>query len=95
MYQYDASSGPSYQISEEVKERVEFKEHNLLKDTYPTDYIPLDQIRNDLLIKQPPLIHITIEFRHIDRQVIHEFFEHVLDIDAVISSESAEEDTEA
>lgn len=30
--------GPSYQISEEVKSRVEFKEHNLLKDTYPTDY---------------------------------------------------------
>ena len=30
--------GPSYQISEEVKSRVEFKEHNLLKDTYPSDY---------------------------------------------------------
>ena len=29
--------GPSYQISEEVKSRVDFKEHNLLKDTYPTD----------------------------------------------------------
>lgn len=30
--------GPSYQISAEVKARVEFKEHNLLKDTYPTGY---------------------------------------------------------
>ena len=30
--------GPSYQISDEVKSRVEFKEHNLLKDTYPSDY---------------------------------------------------------
>ena len=30
--------GPSYQISEEVKSRVEFKEHNLLKDTFVTDY---------------------------------------------------------
>lgn len=30
--------GPSFQISEEVKKRVEFKEHNLLKDTYPTGY---------------------------------------------------------
>lgn len=30
--------GPSYQISDEVKRRVEFKEHNLLKDTYQTDY---------------------------------------------------------
>ncbi|MGN1147687.1 MAG: CheR family methyltransferase [Lachnospiraceae bacterium] len=29
--------GPSYQISEEIKQRVEFKEHNLLKDTYPSD----------------------------------------------------------
>lgn len=29
--------GPSYQISEEIKSRVEFKQHNLLKDAYPTD----------------------------------------------------------
>ncbi len=27
--------GPSYQISEEIKKQVEFKEHNLLKDVYP------------------------------------------------------------
>lgn len=30
--------GQSYQISDEVKARVEFKEHNLLKDQYPTGY---------------------------------------------------------
>lgn len=30
--------GPSYQISEEIKSRVEFREHNLLRDTYPSDY---------------------------------------------------------
>jgi chemotaxis protein methyltransferase CheR len=30
--------GPSFKISDEVKARVEFKQHNLLKDTYPTDY---------------------------------------------------------
>lgn len=30
--------GPSYQISDEIKARVEFKEHNLLKDQYPTGY---------------------------------------------------------
>ncbi|MCR5835092.1 MAG: protein-glutamate O-methyltransferase CheR, partial [Lachnospiraceae bacterium] len=29
--------GPSYKISDEIKSRVEFKEHNLLKDPYPTD----------------------------------------------------------
>ena len=35
---YFTKVGPSYKIADEVKERVEFKEHNLLKDTYPTDY---------------------------------------------------------
>lgn len=35
---YFTKVGPSYQISDEVKSRVEFKEHNLLKDTYPSDY---------------------------------------------------------
>lgn len=34
---YFTKIGPSYQISNEIKARVEFKEHNLLKDTYPTD----------------------------------------------------------
>lgn len=33
---YFTKVGPSYQISEEIKSRVEFKQHNLLKDTYPT-----------------------------------------------------------
>lgn len=33
---YFTKVGPSYQISEEIKRRVEFKEHNLLKDAYPT-----------------------------------------------------------
>lgn len=35
---YFTKVGPSYQISEEIKSRVEFKEHNLLQDTYPTNY---------------------------------------------------------
>ena len=34
---YFTQVGPSYKISDEIKARVEFKEHNLLKDTYPTD----------------------------------------------------------
>ncbi len=33
---YFTQVGPSYQISNEIKSRVEFKQHNLLKDTYPT-----------------------------------------------------------
>ncbi len=31
---YFTKIGPSYQISEDIKKRVEFKEHNLLKDPY-------------------------------------------------------------
>lgn len=35
---YFTKVGPSYKISNEIMERVEFKEHNLLKDSYPTNY---------------------------------------------------------
>ncbi len=34
---YFTQVGPSYKIADEVKSRVEFKEHNLLKDNYPAD----------------------------------------------------------
>lgn len=34
---YFTKIGPSYQIAQEIKDRVEFKQHNLLKDAYPTD----------------------------------------------------------
>jgi len=34
---YFTQVGPSYKISEEIKSRVTFKEHNLLKDAYPTE----------------------------------------------------------
>ena len=34
---YFTQVGTSYKISDEIKSRVEFKEHNLLKDTYYTD----------------------------------------------------------
>ncbi len=33
---YFKEIGGSYQISDEIKKRVEFKEHNLLRDAYPT-----------------------------------------------------------
>ena len=45
--------GPSYQISDEVKARVDFHEHNLLKDTYPTDY--------HLIVCRNVLIYFTEE----------------------------------
>ena len=34
---YFTQVGPSYKISDEIKARVEFRAHNLLKDTYPSD----------------------------------------------------------
>lgn len=45
--------GPSYKISDEVKARVEFKEHNLLKDSYPKDY--------HLIVCRNVLIYFTEE----------------------------------
>jgi chemotaxis protein methyltransferase CheR len=33
---YFTKIGSSYQISDEIKQRVEFREHNLLRDPYPT-----------------------------------------------------------
>ena len=35
---YFTKVGNSYQISNDIKSRVEFKEHNLLKDPYPQNY---------------------------------------------------------
>lgn len=34
---YFEKVGSSYRIKDEIKSRVEFKQHNLLKDVYPTD----------------------------------------------------------
>lgn len=49
--------GPSYQISDEVKSRVEFREHNLLKDTYPTDF--------HLIVCRNVLIYFTEEAKDV------------------------------
>lgn len=50
---YFTQVGPSFKISDEIKARVEFKEHNLLKDTYPTDY--------HLIVCRNVLIYFTEE----------------------------------
>ena len=34
---YFKQVGSSYQISDQIKKCVEFREHDLLKDTYPSD----------------------------------------------------------
>ncbi len=50
---YFTQVGPSYKIADEIKARVEFKEHNLLKDSYPTDY--------HLIVCRNVLIYFTEE----------------------------------
>lgn len=50
---YFTKIGPSYKISDEIKQRVEFKEHNLLKDTYPVDY--------NMIVCRNVLIYFTEE----------------------------------
>ena len=53
---YFTKVGNSYQISDEIKSRVEFKEHNLLKDMYPTNY--------DMIVCRNVLIYFTEEAKH-------------------------------
>lgn len=50
---YFTQVGPSYKISDEIKGRVEFREHNLLKDTYPSDC--------NLIVCRNVLIYFTEE----------------------------------
>lgn len=50
---YFTQVGPSYKISDEIKARVEFREHNLLKDTYPNDC--------NLIVCRNVLIYFTEE----------------------------------
>lgn len=50
---YFTKVGPSYQISDEIKSRVTFKEANLLKNDYPKDY--------DFIVCRNVLIYFTEE----------------------------------
>jgi chemotaxis protein methyltransferase CheR len=50
---YFTKVGPSYKISDEIKSRVQFKQHNLLKDVYPD--------RCDLIVCRNVLIYFTDE----------------------------------
>lgn len=60
---YFTKVGPSYKISDEIKSRVEFKEHNLLKDKYVTDY--------HLIVCRNVLIYFTEEAKD---EVFRKFF---------------------
>ncbi len=50
---YFTAVGPSFQISDEIKKRVDFHEHNLLKDTYQKNY--------DFIVCRNVLIYFTDE----------------------------------
>jgi chemotaxis protein methyltransferase CheR len=53
---YFTQVGPSFKISDEIKSRVEFKQHNLLKDPYPTSY--------HLIVCRNVLIYFTEEAKN-------------------------------
>lgn len=63
---YFTQIGPSFQISNEIKSRVEFKEHNLLKDAYPSDC--------NLIVCRNVLIYFTEEAK----EEIYRKFERAL-----------------
>lgn len=56
--------GGSYKISNEIKSRVEFKQHNLIKDTYPKDL--------DMIVCRNVLIYFTEEAKD---EVFRKYFE--------------------
>ena len=60
---YFTKVGPSYQVADEIKKRVEFKEANLLRDKYPTD--------NHLIVCRNVLIYFTEEAKE---EVFRKFF---------------------
>ena len=63
---YFKKIGTSYQISDEIKSHVEFKEHNLLRDPYPTGC--------DIIVCRNVLIYFTDEAK----QEIYEKFNKAL-----------------
>ena len=60
---YFTKVGPSYQISEEIKRCVQFQQHNLLKDRYPTDC--------QMIVCRNVLIYFTEEAKD---EVFRKFF---------------------
>ena len=60
---YFTQVGPSFKVADEIKARVEFKEHNLLKDLYPTEY--------HMIVCRNVLIYFTEEAKD---EVFRKFF---------------------
>ncbi len=63
---YFTQVGPSYKISDEIKSRVEFKQHNLLKDAYGKDY--------HMIVCRNVLIYFTEEAKD---QVFRKFYDSI------------------
>ena len=61
---YFTQVGSSYQIADEIKKCVEFKEHNLLKDIYPKDF--------DLILCRNVVIYFTDEAKDMIYQKFYE-----------------------
>ena len=61
---YFTKVGLSYQISDEIKSRVDFKEHNLLENNYPKDY--------DMIVCRNVLIYFTEEAKD---EVFRKFYQ--------------------
>ncbi len=76
---YFTKIGSSYQISEEIKSRVEFKQHNLLKDTYPSDC--------HLIVCRNVLIYFTEEAK----QDIYKMFNKALSSRGILFIGSTEQ----
>lgn len=76
---YFTKIGPSYQISEDIKKRVEFKQHDLLKDPYPADC--------NLIVCRNVLIYFTEE----TKEEIYKKFNQVLAKDGVLFIGSTEQ----
>ena len=66
---YFTKIGPSYKIADEIKARVDFHQHNLLKDVYPTDC--------DLIVCRNVVIYFTEEakdeiYRKFNRSLVND-----------------------
>ena len=64
---YFSQVGESYKISDEIKSRVDFREHNLLKDVYP--------IGCNMIVCRNVLIYFTEEAKD---EVYHKFFKSLV-----------------
>lgn len=76
---YFTKIGASYQISDEIKKRVEFKEHNLLRDPYPSGY--------DMIVCRNVVIYFTDDAK----QEIYIKFNQALKKDGILFIGSTEQ----